>query len=443
MALMVKHNLAAINTLNQLNKNDSALQKDVQRLSSGMKINGAADDASGYAIADKMDVQVRSLSQDSQNTQNGQSMLDVASGAVSSTVDILRTLKEKVINAANDTNSDTDRAIIQKELNQAVDQIDDNAQVTYNGQILLDGSRNNKVVEPGTCTTFVNTSLAEDISSFDTPLIDYHERSGNSLGIFPGDKLNVSYVKDGRTVTQSVDIDEDTVLQDVFAFTDLGNIMGVRPNASDPSLIGYDQYGDAAHTIDGKAAIVFQAAHPGLSGQLAGLTFSVVRGSDGQVNKMATAKLDEFTEVIRAQDPTPDNAVSFQTGTRSNQTVKIGLTDMRATALGLKGQDGTVLNISTQASANAAINVLDNALQKALDQQTNLGSVTSRLDYTDSNITTSNENTLASQSTIRDADMAREMTAYTKDSVLSQAAQAMLAQANQTSSSVLSLLQGQ
>ena len=119
MALMVKHNLAAINTLNQLNKNDSALQKDVQRLSSGMKINGAADDASGYAIADKMDVQTRSLKQDSDNTQNGQSVLKTASGALSSTVDILRTLKEKAINAANDTNTDSDRETMQKPLRRA------------------------------------------------------------------------------------------------------------------------------------------------------------------------------------------------------------------------------------------------------------------------------------------------------------------------------------
>jgi len=131
----------------------------------------------------------------------------------------------------------------------------------------------------------------------------------------------------------------------------------------------------------------------------------------------------------------------FQVGTKANQAIKVGLTDMRSTALGLKGDDGQTLNVSTQVKANAAINVLDNAIQKALDQQTTIGSVESRLSYTSSNLTTASENVQASESTIRDADMAKEMTNYTKNNVLLQAAQSMLAQANQSSSSVLSLLQ--
>ena len=112
-----------------------------------------------------------------------------------------------------------------------------------------------------------------------------------------------------------------------------------------------------------------------------------------------------------------------------------------AEALGLKGSDGTKLNISTQAKANAAMDVLDKAIQKALDQQTTIGAVQSRLSYTSSNLTTASENVQSSESTIRDADMAKEMTEYTKNNVLLQAAQSMLAQANQSSSSVLSLLQ--
>ena len=114
---------------------------------------------------------------------------------------------------------------------------------------------------------------------------------------------------------------------------------------------------------------------------------------------------------------------------------------MRAQALGLQGAKGNTLNVSTQKNANAAINVLDNAIQKALDQQTTIGAIESRLDYTSTNLTTAAENVTASESTIRDADMAKEMTEYTKNNVLLQAAQSMLAQANQNSSSVLSLLQ--
>jgi flagellin len=111
---------------------------------------------------------------------------------------------------------------------------------------------------------------------------------------------------------------------------------------------------------------------------------------------------------------------------------------MRSEALGLSSSTGQTLQIGTQAQANAAINVLDNAVQKALDQQTTIGAIQSRLEYTSTNLTTSSQNVQASESTIRDADMAKEMTNYTKNNVLLQAAQSMLAQANQNSSSVLS-----
>ena len=440
MAMVVKNNLSAKNTLNQLNKNEKATAKDLKKLASGMRINSAADDASGYAISDRMDVQLRSLEQDNQNAQNGSALLRTAEGAVSSTVDILRTLKEKVINAANDTNTDADRATIQKELDQSVDQLEENANVTYNGQQLVDGSQNSLVLDPGTYTTFANTSLAIGTDSGVTPLTDMKERDGNSLGIQIGDTVSVYYVKNGETSGRSITVDEDSTLSDLFSSWSMNDVLGVPYDEDNPSLIGKDQYGQKVHTADGKDAVVYQARVPGLKGQIAGLTFQVTR-SDGTVNKTASGKLDDFKEVIRAQDPSPDNSISFQVGTRSNQSVRIGLTDMRPTALGLRATDGTTLNIRTQENARAAVNVLDNALEKALDEQTKIGSVTSRLGYTSSNITVSSENTQSSMSVIRDADMASTMTDYTKNNVLTQAAQSMLAQANQSSSSVLSLLQ--
>ena len=140
MAMVVKNNMSSINTLNILNKNSEALAKSLAKVSSGMKINSAADDASGYAISERMRVQIRGLEQDICNAQNASSLLRVAEGAVSSTVEILKTLKEKAINAANDTNTDLDRLTIQKEFEQRIDQINDNAMVTYNGKYLLDGA---------------------------------------------------------------------------------------------------------------------------------------------------------------------------------------------------------------------------------------------------------------------------------------------------------------
>ena len=577
MAMVVKNNMTAINTLNTLNKNSSALSKSLQKVSSGMKINSAADDASGYAISERMRVQIRSLDQANQNTQNGSSMMKVAEGAVSSTVEILKTLKEKAVNEANDSNTDSDRQTIQKELDQSIDQINDNANVTFNGKYLVDGSKNSK--GNATYTVLTNQSLSTD-TAYDTKLTDLKARSGDSLEIVDTDKVTVSYVQAGKTYDVTFDA-KGATLQDIFTNaenidassqifannsnksvsaslggnkktlkeaqeaaygtgkTDLAganggkakdatdlvvqnlakaiatynktatekidiekfgasltdgnddtkanvvatsnedkigflktlseddNIAKAMASSNDiktaveaydkyvaaekaidnvntalvsSATVGIDAAGDKVTTASGKAGISITANKEGIGGQISGLNISIT-DSKGNVKKSANAALDAFSETVRAQNESQDNAISLQVGASANQSIKVGLTDMRAEALGLKGADGTTLNISTQGKANAAINVLDNAIQKALDQQTTIGSVESRLEYTSSNLTTASENVQASESTIRDADMAKEMTNYTKNNVLLQAAQSMLAQANQSSSNVLSLLQ--
>ena len=583
MAMVVKNNMTAINTLNTLNKNSSALSKSLQKVSSGMKINSAADDASGYAISERMRVQIRSLDQANQNTQNGSSMMKVAEGAVSSTVEILKTLKEKAVNAANDSNTDSDRQTIQKELDQSIDQINDNANVTFNGKYLVDGSKNSK--GNATYTVLTNQSLGTETTA-STKLTDLTARSGDSLEIADTDSVTVSYVQAGKTYTTTFSA-KGATLQDIFtnaeamdagtqifasatnksvatstgekdanivtkAATDLaeakkqlGTVVigdvaedirkynaaqtdagkkidleelndyldtsgttwalkgtittddqkcafaeklandknyaaliadttnGANAKAMDAkyqgntgtlgdkkttyaeaktinananttlvssATVGVDANGDKVDTASGEKGMSITANTEGIAGQISGLNISI-SDSKGNVKKSANAALDAFSETIRAQNKSDDNAISLQVGASANQSIKVGLTDMRAEALGLKGADGTTLNISTQGKANAAINVLDNAIQKALDQQTTIGSVESRLEYTSSNLTTASENVQASESTIRDADMAKEMTNYTKNNVLLQAAQSMLAQANQSSSNVLSLLQ--
>ena len=574
MAMVVKNNMSAVSTLNTLNKNSSALAKSLQKVSSGMKINSAADDASGYAISERMRVQIRGLDQANQNTQNGSSMMKVAEGAVSSTVDILKTLKEKAINAANDTNTDSDRQTIQKELNQSIDQIDDNANVTYNGKYLVDGSKN--TIGDATYTSLSNQNLAKGTTGT-TKLTDLARRSGDSLEIASTDKVTVSYVQGGKTYTTTFQA-KDKTLNDVFqaaedidstgkifadasndayqaaktgkaidssdvstaVSTAVGNVSTADStytdsmnkaastlatqvssfnakatdeahgskvkfdtklesfNSSNQSAADYiaavkgasnyagavavgatntvkmneavstaDSSATAARstyngtdgavhlltgsavgvaasrktveTADGTDAVTVLANKSGVQGQISGLSISVT-DSEGNEKKTVNAAL-AFGETVRAQDASEDNAITLQVGTNANTSIKVGLTDMRSEALGLKGSDGTKLNISTQAKANAAMDVLDKAIQKALDQQTTIGSVESRLSYTSSNLTTASENVQSSESTIRDADMAKEMTEYTKNNVLLQAAQSMLAQANQSSSSVLSLLQ--
>ncbi len=632
MSMVVRNNLSAINTLNMLNRNHTALAKSLQTVSSGMRINSAKDDASGYAISERMRVQIRSLNQDNNNTQNGHSMMKVAEGAVQSTVDILKTLKEKVINAANDTNTDADRQMIQKELNQSIDQINDNALVTYNEKYLLNGSKNGK--SEGTFTALTNSSLYEKTTGA-SRLVALKDRTGQDLNIQTGDEVSVSYVQEGKTYSTSFKVTNATSLATIMskaeaidsssltfanaanasvvavngesdiaeqiatATTNLttaqtalataqGNVATAEANwaaytghkstaedklanltsqfggevdalvvagrigtataadaktqmsnwvaayagssthpaplpdsgvvqtsnasysdfaglvrnagaayasikslfdqyetayntykADDPtalsnactqaqtalvtaqnnldnaqaaydaiaaptildgSKIGLDYYGNVISTPDFGSALTITANGRGLDGQIAGFTISVT-DHEGNIKKSVNAVLDAWNESIRAENASNDDyALVLQTGTKANQAIKVRMTDMRARALGLLGKDGTTLNVSTQKNANAAINVLDNAIQKALDQQTTIGAIESRLEYTSTNLTTAAENVTASESTIRDADMAKAMTEYTKNNILMQASQAMLAQANQSNNQVLSLL---
>ena len=444
MAMVVKNNMSAVNTLNILNKNQSALAKSLQKVSSGMKINTAGDDASGYAISERMRVQIRSLDQDNQNTQNGNSMMRTAEGAVSSTVEILKTLKEKAINAANDTNTDDDRRTIQKEINQMVDQIDDNALATYNGKYLVDGSRNS--IGQATCTTLSNSSLST-ASAWGSALTDLKSRTNESLNIQSTDNITVSYVRQGKTYTTTFSVGGSTTLAGIFnktAFNGTESLAGtdaVRAASERAgALIGYDKAKNSVYTADNKSALSLEAASSGTTYQISSFTLSITDNT-GAIRKTANTSLDMFNERIRAENESEDNALVLQTGTRANQAIKVSMTDMRSLALGLKGTDGSVLSVQTQDKANAAINTIETALQKALDEQANIGAVQTRLNYTSSNLTTASENVQNSESTIRDADMAKEMTNYTKNNVLLQAAQSMLAQANQNSSAVLSLLQ--
>ena len=441
MAMVVKNNMSAVNTLNILNKNQSALAKSLQKVSSGMKINTAGDDASGYAISERMRVQIRSLDQDNQNTQNGNSMMRTAEGAVSSTVEILKTLKEKAINAANDTNTDEDRRTIQKEINQMVDQIDDNALATYNGKYLVDGTRNSKGT--ATCTILSNGAL-DTTSKWASVLTTLKSRTEESLNIQSTDNVTVSYVRQGRTYTTTFSVGTNTLADilgknayngtESYAGTDL---MGVT---REEALIGYDKAKNSVYTADNKAALSIEAKGTGTTFQVSSFTMSITDNT-GAIRKTANTALDGFNERVRAENKSEDNALVLQTGTKANQAIKVSMTDMRSLALGLKGTDGSVLSVQTQDKANAAINTIETALQKALDEQANIGAVQTRLSYTSSNLTTASEYVQNSESTIRDADMAKEMTNYTKNNVLLQAAQSMLAQANQNSSAVLSLLQ--
>ena len=446
MAMVVKNNMTAVNTLNTLNKNQSALGSSLAKVSSGQKINSAKDDASGFAISERMRVMVRALDQATQNTQNGSSMMKVAEGAVNNTVEILKTLKEKAINAATDTNTDTDRATIQKEINQFVDQINDNALATFNGKYLVDGSKSSIAVS-ATKTVLINQSLSSDTAT-NTALTALTDISGKSLNIVESDTATISVVSQGITFTSTITISGSTTLSSLLSTTMSGRdnngdevFMTVKGDWKDKTgAIGSDTSNQKVFTQNGEAALTISATDTGINNQISGFTITF-SDRNGNAKKGATEKFEFSTAIFAKDQQTDDRAVKIHVGAAAGQTITIGLNDMRAEALGLQSSDASVINVSTPEKANAAISAFDFALAKALDQATTIGAIQARLEYTASNLTTESENVQAAESTIRDADMAKEMTNYTKNNVLLQAAQSMLAQANQNSSAVLSLLQ--
>lgn len=433
---MIHPYIQSLSILNMMNRNYASMTKHMKHITTGLRISSVADDPSGWAIGTRMSVEVRGLEQASRNAQYSQSMLKVAEGAASSTIDILRTLKEKAIEAANDTCTDSDRRTIQKLFDQYADQIDDNALVTYNGKYLLDGSHNGAA--QAAQQAYTNSSLSKGTAAA-TKLTDLARRDGSQLNILAGDTVNVSYVKDGKTYSTSYEAGT-TTLGDIFTKANgIGSAVFDISGMDGSSTIGTDSSGAAVTTPDDEGAVTVKAKTAGTVGAVSGFTISIT-DKNGQVRKSVDSALDNFTETIQPRDASADNSLYTQTGTKSNQGMKTQLGDLRSTALGLKGSDGTVLDVTTQKGATAAINVLDNALSRALDQQTTIGAQSSRLDYTISNLTTQSENVTAAMATIMDADMAKEITEYTRDRILLQAAQAMLAQSNQNMAWFLSLL---
>ncbi len=443
MSMIIKNNMSAITTLNGLNQNSHDLSKSMEKLSSGMRVVGASDDVSGYAISERMRVMIRALDSANSNTQNASSMMKVADGAISSTVEILKTMKEKVINAANDSNTDEDRLTIQKELNQSIDQIDDNANITFNGKYLVDGTKNS--AGSATSTSLTNQYLSKTATG-GTLMTDLADRLDQNLNIQDTDRVTASFVMGGQTYTTSFSAEGASLNTVVSKLNEqYQKDTGSSSDAIDATIlydtaVGVDRTGNTVYTIDGEKGLTVRAAASGVDGQLAGLTISV-SDKDGMIKKSVNSVLDSFTESVRAENSSLDAALTFQVGSRSNVAIRVGLTDMRSQALGLQGADGTKLNITTQTKANAAINVLDNALQKAFFEQTTIGSIGYRMEYTSNNLVVARDNVTDSESVYRDADMAKEMADYTRNNVLLQASQSMLAQANQNSSNVLSLLQ--
>lgn len=426
--------------LNQLNRANKSFNKRMTAIATGNKVNSPADNPSVYAIGTKMGIRIGALDQAAANTQTGSAMLKVADGAMSNTLDILATMRERALAAANSTAKDSDRASIQKEFNQYIDQITDNSLVEYNGMSLMDGSHGGQ--SSMTTQAYTNKTFSADTAG-DTKLTDLAYRHGDSMEIQATDTVTVSFVKDGKTYTNSFKAGNAT-LADIFdSANQAGQKAGIGDifdtNIGSTKEIGTDANGKTLNTPDGKNAITVKAAQAGKAGEIAGFAISV-QTADGQERKAVNNVFNNFYESIGAAENRSGNALTLQVGADANQSIKVGLGNISARALGLQGSDGSCLSVATAEDAQAALAVIDNAISKVLDQSTTVGAVSSRLEYTYKNLNTESENLTAAQTTLIGADMAKEITNLASDNILMQTTQAMLAQSYQNSSWFLNLL---
>jgi flagellin len=370
----------ALNSLRQLSLNETATSENLEALSSGYKINSAADDAAGLAISEKMRAQISGLEQASDNAEDGISLTQTAEGALSETEDILQRMRELAVQASNDTSTDDDRAEMQQEMNQLIDEIDTIATDTeFNTQSLLDGSFNNKILQIG-------ANEGQEMT------ISISAMGSSNMGTDSNDEVTVS--------TSSLD----------FATNNATITIG------DTSIVLDEDYTGDAEGLAAKLSAAFQNSEGvKVTADGADLTF------EGSATFTVTS--DDTTNGFAA--------TATSAGTTTGATIS-SLQDNSLTGAG---------GIQTQSDASAAITAIDNAINTVSSERSKLGSYENRLDYTINDLDVSAENLTAAESRIRDVDMASEMTEYTKNNILSQAAQSMLAQANQQPQQILQLLQ--
>ncbi|AIQ55153.1 flagellin N-terminal helical domain-containing protein [Paenibacillus sp. FSL R7-0331] len=569
--MIINHNVAALNTHRQLATNTTNTNKNIEKLSSGLRINRAGDDAAGLAISEKMRGQIRGLDQATRNAQDGISLIQTAEGALSETHSILQRMRELSVQSANDTNTLTDREELQKELNQLTNEINRIGNATeFNTKKLLNGDLSeNKVTNAGTPTTTTITKATSQTISVGTNPISW-SASANVVDIgikFTGGTAAVGNGFDWSTLASSTTNQELKITKTATGFeVDLTNATSGATNTlavdADKLVKGtdgsytYDNHGiqftitseqaaswtaSASVTIDLDVASGIDGTATSANGDLAGKTIQtksttqdlsttatsvsisgdiVVDGTSSKLlegvtnvsvswdSNVATVSLldkdgtaiststfsatagselnydangikftldigadatalttGNFKLEVKSESKTvtegrvvKDQSASFQIGANQSQTLSLAVSDMRASALGIVGSgdgfsatanvtNGTnntasenALDITTTTGAANAIKVLDEATSKVSSERAKLGAVQNRLEHTINNLGTTSENLTAAESRIRDVDMAKEMMEQTKNNILAQAAQAMLAQANQQPQGVLQLL---
>ena len=413
--MIINHNMNALNAHRNMGVNNTNAGKSMEKLSSGLRINRAGDDAAGLAISEKMRGQIRGLEQSSRNASDGISMIQTAEGALNETTNILQRMRELAVQSANDTNTADDREQLQKEMTQLGEEIDRIANNTeFNTKKLLNGNMGAATV--ATKGTVVNEGSIDKTATGTTNLVDLKDANGNSLGIAVGDKITASWSVGGtqKTIEFTVDNNNSKTVTHLL-----------------DKIKGDADVHDA--TLD-TGKITITAATEGTAKQLNGFSIEV-KSDTGARKEAASNALSSFATGTQAADNRTDGSANLQIGANSGQQLNLSIGDMRAETLGVK-----TLQVGTQSQANTAIKVIDEATKKVSSERANLGAAQNRLEYTISNLDNTAENLTSAESTLRDVDMAKEMMEYSKNNILNQAAQAMISQANQQPQNVLQLL---
>ncbi len=401
--MRIQHNIAALNSYRNLTGNNNAVSKNLEKLSSGYKINRAGDDAAGLAISEKMRAQITGLNTAQKNAQDGVSLVQTAEGALTEVHSMLNRMVELADQSANGTyDNAVDRANLQKEINSLQDEIDRIADSTnFNGINLLDGS-----LSTSTTSTISGTAdTAAKKAGVDLKFTFGGQFDGKTVNVTlaHGAAGNKAVVNANGAITLTVDASKNYTADD---------IKGILANADISAITDTDKKAEMSNLL--KTVSVVGSGVEGVTG---GTTFATTAGT--------------------ATDPAGE-ALTLQIGDTSadfNQmTVSVG--DMHTKALGIDGID-----ISNQDGAKAAVDKIKAAINSVSSTRGDLGAIQNRLEHTINNLSVTAENMTAAESRIRDVDMANEMMAYTKNNILVQSSQAMLAQANQIPQGVLQLLQ--
>ena len=403
MGMVVRTNVMATNAFRQLGMNNSAVSKSLEKLASGYRINRAGDDAAGLAISERMKAQIKGLDAASNNSQDGISLVQTAEGALNEVHDMLNRMVELATKSANGVYTPGQRGNYEDELNQLKDEIDRIADSTnFNSLKLLDGSMDG--------TNRTSKTVAADAGKYNGFTLDV------SSGFMAGVTVKLKY--------------------DVGAGA-----------AGDETVKAAWTNNEITITVQGKQNGDFTLTQDAINNAIANATgdkpadlkdFDVKLSENVTFTKDATQSNDLLGGITATAIKAGSNALELQVGDTYEDfnMLKVSVGDMHVAALGLDA-----ITVANQKDAGAAINLINSAIDQVSETRSGLGAIQNRLEHTINNLDTTSENLTAANSRIRDTDMAKEMMTYTKMNVLTQSAQAMLAQANQQPQAILQLLQ--